>query len=47
MHELSLAESLVDLVQEIGGTDACQEALDAGGVQCGPTDGNGGNGPGG
>jgi hypothetical protein len=35
----------VDLIDEIGGTDACQEAVDAGGVQC--SAGTGGGSPGG
>ncbi len=31
----SLCEASVDLLSEIGGDDACQEALDAGGITCG------------
>jgi hypothetical protein len=34
-----LCEATVDLVSEVGGDDACQDLLDAGGVNC---DGAGG-----
>lgn len=30
-----LCEAGVDLVSEVGGDDACQDVLDAGGVNCG------------
>lgn len=30
-----LCEATVDLVEEVGGNDACQDLLDAGGVNCG------------
>ncbi len=41
----ALCEASVDLLEEIGGEDACQEALDAGGINC--TDDGSGGGPGG